>query len=94
MYVELPTLSEEVTAGDVIGAVESVKSASDIKTPVAGTIVAVNSLLEEKPAVMNAKPEESGDDGGWIAKIEVDAVGQAEWEGLMSEGEYGAFVEK
>ncbi|RDW58368.1 hypothetical protein BP5796_12298 [Coleophoma crateriformis] len=90
VYVELPSLSTEVSAGDILGAIESVKSASDIKTPVTGIITAVNSLLEEKPSIINAKPEEGGADGGWVAKIEVGQTGVAEWEGLMTEEEYKA----
>lgn len=92
MYVELPSLSDEVGAGDVMGAVESVKSASDIKTPVAGTIIELNMRLEEKPSIMGAKPEDGSADGGWIAKIEVNEVGVAEWEGLMTEEEYKASI--
>ncbi|RDW56459.1 hypothetical protein BP6252_14152 [Coleophoma cylindrospora] len=90
VYVELPSLSTEFSAGDILGAIESVKSASDIKTPVTGIITAVNSLLEEKPSIINAKPEEGGADGGWVAKIEVTEMGVTEWEGLMTEEEYKA----
>jgi glycine cleavage system H protein len=71
-----------------------VKSASDIKTPISGTIVEVNSALEEKPAVMGTKPEESGEGGGWIAKIEIDAKEVEEWEGLMREEEYKALLDE
>ncbi len=92
--MELPSLSEEVNAGDAMGTVESVKSASDIKAPVAGKIVAVNALLEEKPAIMGEIPEEGGDEGGWIAKIEVGEVGLAELEKLMGEEEYKTFITK
>ena len=78
----------EVNAGDTIGAVESVKSASDIMTPVAGTITEGNSVLEEKPATINKSPE--GD--GWIAKIKVKDP--KEMEALMSGSEYTAFTEE
>jgi len=94
VYVELSTLSESVSAGDVIGAVESVKSASDIKAPVTGIVVAVNELLENKPSVMGMKPEDGGEEGGWIAKIEVSEEAVAELEGLMGEEEYRAFVDE
>jgi glycine cleavage system H protein len=49
VYVELPSIDLEVNAGESIGAVESVKSASDIMTPVGGKIVEANSVLEDKP---------------------------------------------
>lgn len=85
VYVELPEIGMEVNKGDSIGAVESVKSASDIMTPVSGKIVEANSLLEEKPSTINQGPEAEG----WLAKIEVtDAT---ELDDLMSTEEYGNF---
>ncbi|KAK0362602.1 glycine cleavage system H-protein subunit [Friedmanniomyces endolithicus] len=88
VYVELPTVDTEVNKGDAIGAVESVKSASDIMTPVGGTIIEVNSVLEEKPGTINKSPE--GD--GWLAKIKVTDT--AELEGLMDAEAYRAFTEE
>lgn len=87
VYVELPTSDLEVKAGEAIGAVESVKSASDINSPVSGKIVEGNSVLEEKPGTINKDPEGSG----WIAKIEVADSG--EMERLMDEGGYKEFTE-
>ncbi|THX29626.1 glycine cleavage system H protein [Aureobasidium pullulans] len=88
VFVELPTTDLEVSANDTIGSVESVKSASDIMTPVAGVIVEANAVLEEKPGTINKSPE--GD--GWIAKIEVRDV--KEVEGLMDAEAYKAFTEE
>ncbi|KAH0287661.1 putative glycine cleavage system H protein, mitochondrial precursor [Aureobasidium namibiae CBS 147.97] len=88
VFVELPTKSLEVSSGDTIGSVESVKSASDIMTPVSGTIVEGNSVLEEKPGTINRSPE--GD--GWIAKIEVRDP--KEIEALMDEAAYKKFTEE
>lgn len=88
VYVELPALDLEVSAGDSIGAVESVKSASDIMTPVSGTIVATNETLEEKPGTINKGPEGEG----WIARIRV--ADAAEMEGLMGGEEYRKFTEE
>jgi glycine cleavage system H protein len=85
VYVELPEIGMEVNKGDSIGAVESVKSASDIMTPVSGKIVEANSLLEEKPGTINKGPEEEG----WLAKIEItDAT---ELDTLMSAEQYDNF---
>ncbi|OQN97433.1 hypothetical protein B0A48_16592 [Cryoendolithus antarcticus] len=67
VYVELPTTDLEVSAGDAIGAVESVKSASDIMTPISGKIIEANAVLEDKPGTINRSPE----DEGWMARIEV-----------------------
>lgn len=87
VYIELPEVDLEVSEGDAIGAVESVKSASDILTPVSGTVAEVNSALEQKPGNVNVDPE--GD--FWIAKINVSEEPAGK---LMSESEYKAFTEE
>ncbi|KAF2190127.1 hypothetical protein K469DRAFT_560965 [Zopfia rhizophila CBS 207.26] len=87
VYIELPQLDMEISAGDAIGAVESVKSASDILTPIGGKVVDRNGVLEEKPGTVNRDPE--GD--GWIAKIEVEGKPEGK---LMSKEEYTAFTEE
>lgn len=84
----------EVSAGDSIGAVESVKSASDINSPITCTITEVNSLLEEKPGTINKAPEEDTSAGGWVAKVEVAEQGVKDLDGLMSEAEYKEFSEE
>jgi len=94
VYVELPTLPMEVAAGDSIGAVESVKSASDINSPVACKITAVNELLEETPGTINKGPEDDSSAGGWIAKVEISEQGVKDLEGLMSKEEYKTFTEE
>ena len=87
MYIELPTLDTEISAGDTIGAVESVKSASDVLSPIAGKVIATNEVLEVKPGIINKAPEGEG----WIAEIE---VGKGEVEGLMDGEEYRKFTEE
>ena len=84
----MPTLSTEAAQGDTIGAVESVKSASDINTPVSGKIVAVNEILAEKPAAINKGPETDG----WIAKLEVGEQAVGEIEELMGSEKYQEFT--
>lgn len=86
VYVELPEIDLEVGAGDAIGAVESVKSASDILSPIGGTVTEVNSALEEKPGNLNKDPE--GD--SWIAKIQISGEPEGN---LMSKEEYAAFTD-
>src|SRR5512137_2516815 len=66
-FVELPDVGREVEAGDEVAVVESVKAASDIYSPVAGTIVEVNANLEDSPDMINASPY----DAGWLFKIEL-----------------------
>jgi len=94
VYVELPSTPMEVAAGDSIGAVESVKSASDINSPITCTITQVNKLLEEKPGTINNAPEEDSVGGGWVAKVEVGEAGVKDLEGLMTEEEYKSFSEE
>ncbi|TID19106.1 gb [Venturia nashicola] len=88
IYVELPEASLEIGAGDAVGAVESVKSASDILTPVGGKVIESNSILEEKPGLLNQDPEGEG----WITKIEVE--GNLSVEGLMDKEGYTKFTEE
>lgn len=76
-----------MTKGDPIGAVESVKSASDIMTPVSGTITETNGLLEESPGTINKGPEAEG----WLARIQVEDV--KEMDALMSKSEYDKHAE-
>ena len=78
----------EVQQGDSIGAVESVKSASDIMTPVSGKIIEANNVLEEKPGTINQSPV--GD--GWLAKIEVSNA--SELDALMDGEGYQKFTEE
>jgi glycine cleavage system H protein len=67
VFVELPE-EDSYAAGDECGVVESVKTASDIYAPIAGTIVAVNDALEDSPELINESPY----DDGWIFEMEVD----------------------
>ncbi len=67
VFVELPELDSYAT-GDECGVVESVKTASDIFTPIAGAIVAANDALEDSPELINESPY----DDGWIFEMEVD----------------------
>jgi glycine cleavage system H protein len=92
VYVELPEEGKVVKAGDAIGAVESVKSAADINSPIACKITHVNFLLEEKPGTINQVPEDDSHGGGWIAKVAVDEQGVKDFEGLMDAEEYKTFT--
>ena len=67
VYVELPEVDAECQAGDEIAVVESVKAASDIYAPVAGTVVEVNVKLEDSPELVNDAPYADG----WFFKIKI-----------------------
>ena len=82
VYINLPQVGDEVTAGESFGDVESVKAVSDVMSPVSGTICAVNDELEDSPENLNSDPY-----GSWIIKVE-DITGQ---EDLMDAAAYEAF---
>jgi glycine cleavage system H protein len=66
VYVDMPEVDDEVTAGDEFGAVESVKAASDLIAPVSGTVVEVNEALEDEPELLNKDAF-----GNWIIKVQL-----------------------
>ena len=82
VFVELPETGKQVKKGDVLCVVESVKAASDIYAPVAGTITKVNDALTSSPDMLNSDPY--GD--GWIC--EMDITSEAEVSGLQSSDQY------
>ncbi len=82
VFVELPEVGREVTAGEPIAEVESTKSVSDVYAPVCGTIVQTNATLEDSPELVNSDP--FGD--GWFAVIE--ATDPSELEALMDVATY------
>lgn len=92
VYVELPPAGDWTDAGDSIGAVESVKSASDINAPVRCKVTHANTLLEEKPATINQVPEDDSAGGGWIVKVEVDEEGAKQFDELMDAAAYKEFI--
>lgn len=72
VFVELPEEGAAVVAGDSIAVVESVKAASDIYTPLTGTVVAVNDSLEDAPEQVN----EDAYENGWLFKIKLADAGE------------------
>jgi len=86
VYVDLPEVDDEVTAGEEFGAVESVKAASDLNAPVSGTVVEVNDALEDQPELLNQEPWEN-----WIIKVEL--TDKSELDNLMDAEAYEAFCQ-
>jgi glycine cleavage system H protein len=72
VHVELPQASRVVSAGEDLVVVESVKTASDVPTPVSGVIVAVNEALRSSPELVNSSPY----DKGWIFRIRISNKGE------------------
>ncbi len=81
VYVDLPEVGDEVTAGEEFGAVESVKAASDLISPVSGTVVEVNTELEDEPGLLNKDAFST-----WIMKVAVSDP--SEIDKLLSKEEY------
>jgi len=85
VYIELPKVGQELQAGQELATVESVKSTSDVYSPVSGKVVKVNSDLENSPGDINADPYGKG----WLAVIEVKSADSPD---LISPTEYKALL--
>ena len=81
VYVDMPEVDDEVEAGEDFGAVESVKAASDLISPVSGTVVEVNEALEDKPELLNEDAF-----ANWIMKVELSD--KTELDNLMDAAAY------
>jgi len=85
-YVELPMDDEDFIVGDVLGTLETADAATDIYSPISGTVSAVNELLEDDPGLINDSPEEKG----WICKlVNFDS---AELDDMMTEAAYARYL--
>ncbi len=87
VYVDMPEVDDEVTAGEEFGAVESVKAASDLISPVSGTVVAINEALEDQPELVNQDAYEN-----WIIKVEL--TDKADLDSLMDAKAYTEFLKE
>ena len=85
VYVDMPEVDDEVEAGEDFGAVESVKAASDLISPVSGTVVEVNEALEDSPELLNQDAFEN-----WIIKVQLSD--KAELDNLMDAAAYEEHV--
>ena len=85
VYVDMPEVDDEVTAGEEFGAVESVKAASDLISPVSGTVVEVNEALEDEPGLVNKDAF-----ANWIIKVEMSNTD--ELANLMDAAAYKAMI--
>ena len=86
VFVELPTVGDTVDVDGKFGVVESVKTVSDLFSPCAGVIEAVNESLDAEPELVNSAPYS----GGWMVKIRIED--SAQYESLMDSESYDAFV--
>ncbi|NBN91539.1 MAG: glycine cleavage system protein GcvH [Actinobacteria bacterium] len=86
VYIQLPKIGEQISAGKVCGEVESTKSVSEIYAPLSGEIVLVNDSLDSAPETLNRAPY----DQGWIFEVEISSP--SEIEGLLSAGQYASLT--
>lgn len=87
VYVDMPEVDDEFAAEDDFGAVESVKAASDLVSPVSGTVVEVNEALEDQPELINQDAF-----GNWIMKVKLSD--KSELDSLMDDKAYEEFCAK
>ena len=86
VFVEVPAVGRVVAKGGEAAVVESVKAASDVYSPVSGTVTEANAALEAEPALVNTAPETQG----WFFRLTLSDPG--ELGGLMDDAAYKAFV--
>ena len=87
VYVELPEVGSKLDAGDEVVVVESVKAAGEVKSPIAGEIIAVNEQLTDEAELVNSSPL----DAGWFFKMKPDDID--ELDAFMDEQAYEEFLE-
>lgn len=88
VYVDIPEIDAEVTANDVVGEIESVKSTAELHTPISGTIVEINQKAIDTPEIINSDPYGEG----WLYKVEVSD--RAELEDLMRAPDYDDYTKE
>ena len=86
VYVDMPEVDDDVTAGEEFGAIESVKAASDLIAPVSGTVVEINEALVDNPRLVNEDAM-----ANWIIKVELSD--ETELDNLMDEAAYKTLCE-
>ena len=84
VYVDLPKVGSTITAGAVVGEIESTKSVGELFAPVDGEVTEINEAVVAAPELVNAEPF----DGGWLIKVRASAA-----EGLLNANAYAALIE-
>nr|WP_314696373.1 glycine cleavage system protein GcvH [uncultured Prevotella sp.] len=84
VYVDMPDVDDDIEVDEDFGAIESVKAASDLKTPVSGKVIEINEVLEDEPELLNKDAYEN-----WIIKVELTDT--SELKNLMDEKAYKEF---
>ncbi|ATG52392.1 glycine cleavage system protein H [Brachybacterium vulturis] len=85
VYVDLPEVDDEISAGTEMGEIESTKSVSDLFSPISGTVTEVNQAVVDSPELVNSSPFEEG----WLVKVSYEALP----DDLMNAADYTAFTQ-
>ena len=88
VFVELPDIGSRISLGEPFGVIESVKAVSDLFAPISGLVVEKNDQLQDTPEVVNADCYGEG----WM--LAVEAIEEAEYDGLLDAGAYAAYVQE
>ncbi|HJP06415.1 MAG: glycine cleavage system protein H [Acidiferrobacteraceae bacterium] len=86
VYVELPQSGSEVSAGQEVAVIESVKAAGDVKSPVNGTVIEINQVLNDEPEKVNEDPTGAG----WFYRVRVTSP--SDLDEMMDESAYQAYI--
>lgn len=90
VFVELPSINDNLVAEKSFGVVESVKSVSDLISPVSGEVLEINSNLESQPEIVNQDPLGNG----WMIKVKINDDNKKQFETLLTEDDYKKFIEE
>merc|ERR1711936_36772 len=90
VYAQLPEPGDTLAAGDECGALESVKAASEVYSPVSGAVTEKNVVVEDGPALIN----QSAEDEGWLFKLDLSAAAAGEVSELMDNAAYEAYLKE
>lgn len=88
VFVEFPEVGSAISAGDSVGSIESVKTVSELYSPVSGTVTKINDALENSPELINDQPYS----GGWIFELEIDGEYADAVSGLLDAAAYRLLV--
>ena len=86
VFVDVPTLGEQLNQFDTFGSIEAVKTVADLNIPMSGEVIEINEKLDNEPELVNNEPY----DNGWIVKMNIANIGETE--NLMTVEEYNKYI--
>ena len=86
VFVDVPTVGEQIAAGEVFGSIEAVKTVSDAFLPMGGEVIEFNEAVDADPSLVNKDPYGEG----WLVKVKINDA--AEWDALLSPEQYSELI--